>query len=218
MNRVTFLVDGFNLYHSVRDAEKALKSSTKWLNIKKLCSLYLPLVSGVVKEKTKLEKIYYFSAFAKHIEAYDPDVTNRHKKLIKCFEDTGILVEMNRFKEKEIRCSAPHGCGKKFVKHEEKETDVAIAAKLLEVFFTDECDTAVLVTGDTDIAPAVKTATRLFPKKSILFAFPYKRKNKELLTLAPDSFKINSKQYAKNQFPDPYTLSNGVLVNKPLSW
>ena len=218
MNRATFLIDGFNLYHSARDAEKVLNSSTKWLDIKKLCSSYLPIVSGAVKEKTRIEKVYYFSAFAKHIEVYDPDVTTRHKDLIKCFEDTGVTVEISRFKEKKIRCHAQHGCRKEFVKHEEKETDVAIAAKLFEVFIADECDTAVLVTGDTDIAPAVTTANRLFPKKTILFAFPYKRKNKELSKLFPVSFKINIKQYAKNQFSDPYTLSDGTLINKPPSW
>lgn len=224
MNSVSFIVDGFNLYHSVREAAKDLKSpkgltvSTKWLDIKKLCSLYLPVIQNIVKEKTRLDKIYYFSAFAYHIETYDFNVVNRHKNFIKCLEDTGISVEISRFKEKEIRCNAYRGCKKKFIKYEEKETDVAIAAKLLEILFNDECDTVVIVTGDTDIAPAVKTAKRLFPTKTIIFSFPYKRKNKELLKIAPGSFKINCKQYVKNQFPDPYTLSDGTLVNKPQSW
>ena len=42
MDRVTFIIDGFNLYHSVCDAERDLKgASTKWLDIKSLCSSYL---------------------------------------------------------------------------------------------------------------------------------------------------------------------------------
>ena len=224
MNQVSFIVDGFNLYHSVREAAKDIKLlkgrkvSTKWLNIKNLCSLYLPQLHSVVKDRTKLKKIYYFSAFAHHIEIYDPDVVTRHKKFIKCLEDTGVSVEIHRFKQKEIKCNAERGCRKKFFKYEEKETDVAIAVKLLEIFFNDECDTAVIVTGDTDIAPAVTTAKRLFPTKTIIFAFPYKRKNNELLQLAPGSFKINSKQYMKNQFADPYKLSDGTLINKPSIW
>ncbi len=215
MNRVNFLIDGFNLYHSVKDAETVLKSSTKWLNIKKLCSAYLPLIRNIVKDKTELGVIYYFSAYAKHLESANPDLTKRHQKLITCLEDTGIIVEMSRFKAKEVTC---HRCGQKFIKYEEKETDVSIALKLIETFFNDECDSVVLMTGDTDIAPAIKTANRLFPSKQTLFAFPYKRENKELSNLSPGSFKINKMQYVKYQFSDPHQLSDGTLINKSSSW
>jgi len=60
---------------------------------------------------------------------------------------------------------------------------VAIATKLLELLFTNFCDTVVLVTGDTDVAPAVRSAQALFPKKNVCFAFPYRCKNKELAQL-----------------------------------
>jgi len=107
MNQVTFLVDGFNLYHSVRDAEKIFKNSTTWLDIKKLCSSYLHLIGHVVSDKTELKNIYYFSALAKHLEATHPDVTARHQDFIKCLKDTGVLIELSRFKPKEIKCPAP---------------------------------------------------------------------------------------------------------------
>ncbi len=217
MNRVTFLVDGFNLYHSVREAEKSLKASTKWLNISELCSSYLPLIRGVESEKTELIKVYYFSALAKHLERNHPDVTIRHKTFLKCLEDTGVLVQLSRFKPKQIKCPSPK-CGHRFVKHEEKETDVAIAIKIFAVFITDECDTVVLLTGDTDLAPAARTAKRLFPDKHILFAFPFNRKNKELLKIAQGSFNIKPKKYTKFQFPNPYELSNGDIIKKPTSW
>jgi hypothetical protein len=56
--------------------------------------------------------------------------------------------------------------------HEEKETDVAIACKLLELLCQGRCDTAVLMTGDTDIAPAIRTAKLLYPTADIAVAFP----------------------------------------------
>ena len=217
MNRVTFLVDGFNLYHSVRRAERELETSTKWLDIKRLCSSYLPNIAPTVGERTQLERVYYFSALAKHLEATHPKVTDRHKAFIRCLEDTGVIVELSRFKPKTIRCPNP-SCRGEFIKYEEKETDVALAVKLLEIFFINECDTAVLLTGDTDLAPAVRTARRLFPTKAILFAFPYRRKNNELAKLAPGSFCIGKKQYAKYQFPDPYELTDGSVIRKPLNW
>lgn len=158
MNRTTFIVDGFNLYHSVCDASRALGlagSGVKWLNLSKLCESYLALVGG----PAHLERIYYFSALATHLESAKPDLTLRHRAYLECLEDTGVVVELSRFKMKDIVCRQ---CGHKFQRAEEKETDVALAAKLLEVLHKDECDTAVLVTGDTDIAPAVRAASALF--------------------------------------------------------
>jgi len=79
---------------------------------------------------------------------------------------------MGRFKAKDVYCN---GC-KRIVKHyEEKETDVAISVKLLELFVLDQFDSIVLVTGDTDIMPAIKTAFKLFP---------FKRKTNELEKIA----------------------------------
>ena len=124
-------------------------------------------------------------------------------------------VLLNRFKKKSVKCPS---CGQRFNRHEEKETDVAIAVKLLEVFASDSCDTAVLVTGDTDLAPAVRTATALFPNKNVAFAFPYRPKNNELKHLAPGSFEISKGQYVKHQLPDPFLLPNGREIRKPSKW
>jgi len=127
----------------------------------------------------------------------------------------GINVELGRFKSMDVRCKK---CGKYFIKHEEKETDVAIAVTLFELLYSNACDTTVLVTGDTDLAPAVKNAKRLFIDKKVVFAFPYKRKNQELVDLAPGSFSIGREQYPKHQFPDTVILDDGSQLYKPASW
>lgn len=214
MNRTTFIVDGFNLYHSVCDAGRHLGRSgvgTKWLNLRGLCASYLSLIGG----DAQLERIYYFSALATHLESVKPDVTTRHRLYLECLEDTGVTVELSRFKMKDITCRS---CRAVFPRAEEKETDVALACKLLDVLFRDECDTAVLVTGDTDIAPAVRTASALFPLKRVCFAFPFNRKNKELAKLASTSFSMSKEAYAKHQFSDPFVLSSGRAIRKPAKW
>jgi len=103
------------------------------------------------------------------------------------------------------------------LKHEEKETDVAIAVKLFEVCFKSKADIIIIVTGDTDLSPAVKTCKELFPKKRILFAFPFDRKNKELLKLAPDSFSISKKQYINHVLSNPIKIKNQEIC-KPDKW
>ena len=74
------------------------------------------------------------------------------------------------------------------------------------------------MTGDTDLAPAVKTAQRLFPEKEICFAFPYARKNRELAQLVKTHFRIGRGSYLRHQLPDRVVLRDGRTVKKPLAW
>lgn len=214
LERVTFLVDGFNLYHSLKSASIALglnEAGTKWLDLRALCQSYLHLFG----KAARLREIHYFSALAKHLEATKPDVTARHLAYVTCLQDSEVSVELSRFKKKRFRCEH---CGANLKRHEEKETDVALGSKLLELFVNDSCDRAVIVTGDTDVAPAVRTAKRLFPLKTVSFAFPYDRKNDELAQLVETSFHISKDAYTRHQLPDPYMTKSGNSVSKPSKW
>jgi uncharacterized LabA/DUF88 family protein len=212
--RTTFLVDGFNLYHSAVQASRRLGGQgTKWLNIYSMCGSLLHMTG--FGRSAQLGDVFYFSAYATHLLQTSPDTVRRHEDYIRCLESTGVKAALGRFKEKQIRCSS---CGGQIIRHEEKETDVAIAVKLLELFIQDSCDLAIVVSGDTDLAPAVRAAQRLFTQKKVLFAFPFGRKNKELSTVAPGSFKISAQVYTIHQFPDPVILTDGTVIPKPASW
>ncbi len=211
MEKITFLIDGFNLYHSVLAIQRDSGVCTKWLDIEALCKSYLHLFG----KNNTLESVHYFSALPNYLSSTAPDKITRHKTYISCLRSSNIKIELGRFKEKDTYCTK---CKNYFIKHEEKETDVAIGVTLLEIFIKGVCDVAVLVTGDTDLAPAIKKCQSLFPQKKIVFAFPYARKNKELLKLAPGSFSINRKQYIRHQFPNPLVLKNNSKIYKPSSW
>ncbi len=211
MRRAAFLIDGFNLYHSVRRAQQALQgASTKWLDIRRLCQDRAYLIGRDVR----LSDVFYFSALARHLEAKRPDVTVRHQIYLDCLRDSGVSIELARFKPKVLVCDR---CHSKLKRYEEKETDVAIAVKLLELFHKGECEIAVLVTGDTDVAPAVRAVARLYPQSELWFAFPYDRKNKELGKLAP-SFSLSKDSYASYQLADPYICVDGRSIKKPSTW
>lgn len=214
VNRTAFLIDGFNVYHSVKNASADLGlkgAGTRWLDIRGWCASYLSAIGG----NAQIEGIYYFSALAKHLLAIDPDVTKRHLAYIECLEATGVSVELARFKKKHVLCVH---CGKNINRHEEKETDVAIAAKLFEILHLDQADTIIIVTGDTDIVPAVRTAQRLFPGKRLGFLLPYKRHNKELTLLTPTHFLGTKEAYTRHQFTDPFVTPSGKSIAKPASW
>jgi len=211
MNRIIFLIDGFNIYHSTLDIKRHTGYSTKWLDLASLCKSYIHLFG----KDAKVEAIYYFSAIPYYLGAQNPGKIKRHKNYIDCLESSGINIELGRFKEKYIFCDK---CRSMVLKHEEKETDVKIAIKVVEVFLNDDCDTTVIVSGDTDLSSAIRKCRTLFHDKKIVFSFPYARKNKELASLSPGSFSINKKQYIKHQFPNPVILKDGRKIFKPTSW
>ena len=89
--RTSFLVDGFNLYHSLKDASRSLGGvGTRWLDLFGLCRTSLHLIG----RQAVMGEVYYFSALAKHLEAVKPDVTIRHRAYIECLRSTGVQVEL----------------------------------------------------------------------------------------------------------------------------
>ena len=208
--RVTFLIDGFNLYHSILTLKDNTGYSAKWLDLHRLCKSYLHLFG----KNAVLADIFYFSAIPTYLAARDPEKIQRHHLYIKCLEHTGVKVVLGRFKNKDVYCSR---CKSMILKHEEKETDVAIGVKPFELFIKDSCDIVVIVSGDTDLVPAIKTCSSVFSQKKIVFAFPYARKSSELLRLAPGSFEISKKQYINNSLPNPVKIATGDIP-RPVGW
>lgn len=137
------------------------------------------------------------------------------RRFIRALESTGVKPEMGNFKAKEVFC---YQCRRMMVRHEEKETDVAIAVRLIELVVTDLCDIAVVVTGDTDIVPGIKTAKRLAPTKRVCIIAPYKRANAELKQLADQYFKLRADSCDKYLFPPELILPNGQTLLQPPSW
>lgn len=212
MKHVGFLIDGFNLYHSIEDIENSQGVCLKWLNLRSLCQSFMYLFG----KEYDLYKIYYFTAIAYHY--IDIDKIQRHENYIKCLESTGIEVIRGRFKEKTEYCPL---CKQEYIGHVEKQTDIAISSKLLELLYANDdnhCEAFVLVTGDSDLAPAIKTALKVVPLPDIRFAFPVNRKSEELLVLAPSSFKLRVGHYVANQFKNPVKLTDGTSIYKPSSW
>jgi len=230
--RVAFIVDGFNLYHSIKDAEKMVPARPqRWLDLRAFCESYVRNFGRAAM----LEDVYYFSAIAAHLEPAKPDISRRHQTYLDALAATGVHVSLANFKvsnryfsfrqcrfriwpfRRFIRVPLPR-CTVLVQRAEEKETDVAIATKLFELLHTNAADAVVLVTGDTDLLPAIRTARRLFPTILIGVCFPFKRHNADLKRSVVRSFKVRKEQYAVYQLPDPISLPNGHVIRKPPPW
>jgi len=210
--RTVFLVDGFNLYHALQDASVDLGGAgTKWLDLDSLCRSFL----GDIRGGAQLEGIDYFSALATFMEYKDSAVPARHRLYLDCLRWRGVMVHLGQFKMKSSICLQ---CGNEAARPEEKETDVALGVRLLELFWTDACDAAVLVTGDNGLVPAVRMVRKHFPSKPVFCYFPYKRFGFDLDSVATRSFRMRAKRYRRHQFPPTVQLADGSEIQKPAAW
>jgi len=235
-DRAAFVVDVFNLYHSIRDIERDAGLNCRWLNVWSLCE---SLVSSALGTGVSMDSAHYFSALAHHTDPTGHGSVARHRVYKRALESSGITVHMGRFKKKTASCavfrqlarsgSPPPACEKapgvpcngKYMTWEEKETDVAMACKIMQLALTDVCEHIVVVSGDADLLPAIRQVRSLLPSLGVTVAFPYGRlrHNKDLANAASSTVSITQALYVANQFPDPYAPPRaGAPIAKPVGW
>jgi len=114
-----------------------------------------------------------------------------------------------------MRC---RNCGACWQTHEEKMTDVNMAVELVVDGFRDRYDTALLISGDSDLMSTVTRIRGLFPEKSVIVGFPPNRSCQRLRRVATASFTIGRKKLADSQFPDEVTKPEGYILRRPATW
>lgn len=176
MQRVMVFVDGFNLYYGVRTK---YGRRYHWLDVQRLAH-------NLIKPHQRLVGVRYFTARVRN----DPAAERRQSIYLDALaaNSSNLDIISGRFQEKERTCRA---CGMTSTGFEEKETDVSIALAILEHGVLDHFDVALLISGDSDLCPAVRALARVCPSKHVVVAFPPARWSAELkdaangLTSAP---------------------------------
>lgn len=203
MDRISFFIDGFNVYHSLIYKGKYVKYL--WLDYYALAQRYARKLKGSIVD------VYYFSALA----YWNQEKVQRHLLFIGALKSRGIKVVMGNFKEKDRFCN---NCRQFVMSREEKQTDVNIALYLLNEAYNDSYDTAMIMTNDTDLIPAIEMLRRIFPKKKIGVLFPINRSSHELIQTCSFFRYTKPADFSQCQFPDPYVLPSGRTLNKPSVW
>jgi uncharacterized LabA/DUF88 family protein len=207
MAKIVFLIDGFNLYHALDYAEEGPPTRYtryKWLNLWKFASLY-------VGRLDTLEKVLLFTALA----TWDPQKVARHKLFIRANESQGVSVVYGEFKRKDKRCRL---CKKSYSTFEEKQTDVNIALSLFQLAVQEQYDRAVIVSGDTDLIPAIKAVRATFPQKQIGVIIPIGRSSQDMIKNADFRFRMREHHLASSRFPDKFELPDKSTLDCPLNW
>jgi len=197
--RVCFFVDGFNLYHSLKE----FTPQYRWLNLWKLCKRF-------TKSEETVAGVYYFSAFAN----WNPEKEERHRLYIRALRNEGVIPVLGKFKKITRHCSF---CKQNYPTHEEKQTDVNIAMYLFECAFKNAFDRAVIISGDSDLIPPIQKIQENFASKKVGVIAPVGRKTKELKEVADFFIKMRSAHLKDSLFPRQYPIGDEIL-EAPADW
>lgn len=206
-------VDGFNLYYALR------RTPYKWLDLGKLFAQLLPNHS--------IQQIHYCTARIK-ARPNDPDGPNRQDAYLRALQTIpGLTIHYGQFQASKTRMRMvnppppPAAQTVEVHKTEEKGSDVNVGTLMLVDAYENNCEVAVLVSNDSDLAmPLEVVAQRL--NRPVVLVNPYddnpNNKLRKQLGPAPSIRRIRHGLLAASQFPDPVAVSAGKTLHKPTSW
>ncbi|MFC5261368.1 NYN domain-containing protein [Kribbella qitaiheensis] len=202
--RLIVYVDGFNLYHGLKDRSG-----------RRLLWLDLVSLSRLLRPRSLLVKVKYFTAPVLD----DPPAASRQARYQRALvaRNPGLVeITQGRYQKKARSCRA---CGASWIQYEEKETDVSIATTMVADAARGVADSALIISADSDLSPAVRTARLLNSTMFMAAAFPPKRYSAELRNLMPASFSIGLSKLTGAQLPrtvvDPIS---GRSFSRPSKW
>lgn len=202
-----WLVDGFNLYHSLRRCEAESGAKLRWLNLWKLAEN----AQSSIGSDCLLGAIGYFSALPHHLATEEPGRVERHEAYIRALTAwrPACWVKLGHFQPR-------RDSGHKI--WHEKGTDMAIAAAAVKAALNEDAGEIIIVSGDSDFIPLAELMKESFPKVRLRFGFPAHRGSRKLARMCPGSFHIRPEAYAKAQFPETVRLPSGKQVVRPTRW
>jgi uncharacterized LabA/DUF88 family protein len=203
VDRVKTYVDGFNLYHGLKQKHGR---RYLWLDLE-------ALTRRLIKPSQRLVAVDYFTARVRN----QPTSERRQATYLDALSAHSPLVHVveGRFQEKTHYCRS---CGNQWSSYEEKETDVSIAVTLVEDGAAHLFDTALLISGDSDMCPVVRSLRRVCPGKRVIAVFPPKRNSAELGRLADGVLRISDANIRQSQLPAAVVSPAGISLKRPNYW
>lgn len=203
MGRVVAYVDGFNLYHGMH---QRFKRAYHWLDLE-------ALARRLLRGTDQLEATCYFTA---RIRGREPARLRqvRYLEAIAAHCRSLEVVE-GRFQQKTVTCFS---CRGQWATHEEKESDVNMAIAIVEDAARDRYDTALIISADSDLCPAVRAVRRLRPGTHVIAAFPPRRHSDELRRIANRTVHVDRALLSRSQLPDEVVTPTGIKLSRPAYW
>lgn len=205
MQRVISYIDGFNLYFGLKS-----KGWRKyyWLDL-------VAMSRALLKPYQQLQHCHYFTARIKVNGSQNQDAHRQSVWLDALDTRPDITTHYGHYLPKVLTCKA---CGAQWTSHEEKMTDVNIAAQLLTDAYEDRFDIALIVSGDSDLTTPIRMLRQRFPQKRVIVAFPPNRRSDQLRRTANGTIVIGADKLRQNLLPDPVMTASGFALSCPQRW
>jgi len=200
--RLIVYVDGFNLYNGLHDK---YGHGMLWLDLVAMARRF--------RSRQQLVQVKYFTAPV----LGDPAAQGRQAHYVAALEAKNprlITTISGRYQKKRFKCPI---CGNVHKFYEEKETDVNIAVSLVKDAALHNMTSAIIVSADSDLAPAVSAAQEINPTLFVAAAFPPERLSKQLKRAMPASFTIHHSVIRQSQLPASF-IADGASFTRPSKW
>lgn len=205
MQRTIYYIDGLNLYYGLKS--KGWRRFY-WLDLRRLAL-------NLLLSNQELGAVRYFTARVSSTprDQLKPVRQNSYLEALATLPD--LTIHLGHFLMKKQYC---WNCGKTWQVPEEKMTDVNIAVELLSDAYDNRFDTAIIVSGDSDLTGPVRSVRTRYPDKHVIVAFPPGRHSVDLNKAASASFTIGRKKLRDSQLPETVVRTDGYVLTRPARW
>jgi uncharacterized LabA/DUF88 family protein len=211
--RCTIYVDAFNCCFGIFQHRPAWK----WLNVQSFFEA-LRLDEDVVVVK-------FFTALVeplKHVSTRR-DRQKRYMRALAMLPKVKIIP--GKYQERTVTCRA-RDCMRRleYTVPEEKKTDVNIAVNLLEDAFRGLTDSMVIVSGDSDLEPAVEWVRRNYPHVKITVYIPVledereKRRNDNYHRMGAICKPLPLTDIPRHVLPATVRVNENETITRPDEW
>ena len=201
-------IDAFNLYFGC-----VKKTPYKWLDLSKLCAILLP--------QHRIERIKYFTARVKSLPN-NPNAPQRQQLYLRALMTLPNLeIIYGHFLSHKVRMPLANPVAGQpktieVIRTNEKGSDVNLATHLLHDAYQIRYESAVVISGDSDLLTAVQVVKNEL-RKPVGVLNPQKRPSRMLQKHATFYKHIRPGVLAASQFPATLRDEHGSF-SKPAGW
>jgi uncharacterized LabA/DUF88 family protein len=193
---VAAYIDGFNLYYGMKSK---YERRYLWLDVVELVRRLRPADDVV--------RVRYFTTIVRGEPAASANQIN-YVDALRAHSGDVLDVQIGWFKRRTLSpckvCGAHWQCGcpRRPRTFEEKETDVALAVAMVEDAALGLADVTLLVSADSDFAPAVAAIKRLRPGHPVILGMPSGSLQPHKRFVDVGYFSINETALRRSQLPE----------------
>lgn len=182
---------------------------------------------GLICITVRSPKVKYFTALI------DGPSQQKQKIYLEALSSLpSIEVIMGNFKRKTVECGNTNCPGnlrtnRRFQTYEEKRTDVNLALHMLDDAHQGRCMRFILISGDSDLVPAIELVSAKLPTAKIDVYIPVPQDKagareraykKELRSVSTSVRALPSQLFQHSLLPNPVIVDPGKSAARPLGW